>query len=373
MTTSAPDFAALRAEFPTTRHWIHLDAARKAPLPRCAEAAMQNFVRDVYAQGGVEAYSVARVEEARAAVARLVGVAPGTLAFVKNTSEGLNIAAQGLGLKPGDNVLLTDLDHENQIYAWRHLEARGVEIRWVPNREGRLPVEAFVERMDRRTRVVAVSYVTYNNGHRVNLPALAEACHARGVLVVVDGIQGLGILGTPLPALGVDILAAGAHKGLLGLNGTGILYCREDLIPAIQPPFAARSSMVPEQATQGELRLAPDAHRFEIGNFNYIGLWVIRRSAEFLAKIGLQHIEERVRTLTTALIGLADRRRLSVRTPRAWEERAGIVSIAIPDVEKTVARLRTQRIIVSAKDGALRVSPHVYNTEEELEKLIQAL
>ncbi len=372
-TANVPDFVALRNEFPVTRSWIYLDVANKGPLPNCAQEAIQDFLREINEFGVREAFSKTRVEEVRSSLAWFLGVAPQTIAFIKNTSEGLNIAAQAVDLKAGDNVVQADVDHPNQVYAWKHLEGRGVELRWVRSREGRLPTDTFIELMDERTRVVAVSYVAFRNGCRVDLPALSAACRERGILLVVDAIQGIGVLAAQLPTLGGDIVVCGGHKGLLGLPGTGFLYCREDLIPEMEPPFLARASVVPEAVSRLEVELAPDAHRFEIGNPNYLGLWVLGRSVEFLAEVGLEHIEERVRQLTTYLMELLEQRGKKVLTPYSWEERAGIVSVELPNSKKTVELLREKKIIASARDGALRFSPHFYNTEEELERSVNLL
>ena len=369
----APDFTALRNEFPVTQHWTYLDLANKAPLPQCAQDAIPDFLREMNELGVRGAFSKLRVEEIRSSLASFLGVAPQTIAFIKNTSEGLNIAVQALDLKAGDNVVQTEMDHPNQVYAWKRLEERGVELRWVRNRDGRFPPEAFIELMDERTRVVAVSYVIFGTGCRIDLPALSAACRERGIVLMTDAIQGIGILSASLPTLGADIVVCGGHKGLLGLPGTGFLYCREDLILEMKPPFYARASMVREVLDRMEVGLAPDAHRFEIGNPNYLGLWVLGRSVEFLAGVGLEHIEERVRQLTTYLMELLESRGEKILTPRAWEERAAIVSIESPDPRKAAERLRENRIIASARDSALRFAPHFYNTEEELERVVSLL
>ena len=369
----APDFAALRDEFPVTRNWTYLDLANKAPLPQCAQDAIPDFLREMNEHGGREAFSKLRVEEIRASLASLLGVAPGTLAVIKNTSEGMNIAVQALDIKAGDNVIQTEMDHPNQVYAWKRLEERGVELRWVRNRDGRFPPEAFIEQMDGRTRAVAVSYVIFGTGFRVDLPAMGAACRERGIILMTDAIQGVGILSASLPALGADIVVCGGHKGLLGLPGTGFLYCREDLIPGMKPPFFARASMVREVLDRMEVGLAPDAHRFEIGNQNYLGLWVLGRSIELLAGVGLAQVEERVRGLTTYLMELLDRRGEKILTPRPWEERAAIVSIESSDPPKAAAQLREKKIIASARNNALRFAPHFYNTEEELERTVSLL
>jgi len=369
-----PDFEALRQEFPTTERWAHFDVARKAPLPRCVEGAMHEFMRDVYERAGETAFSMEQVEQARVAVARLVGVPAQTLAFIRNTSEGLNILAQGLGLEAGDKVLLSELEHENNVYPWRRLEGQGVEVCVVRARDGRLPVEAFVEEMDSRTRVVTVSWVAYANGCRMDLPSLGRSCRERGIWLIVDGIQGVGVLNSPLTDLGADAVVCGGHKALLGLAGAGFMYCRQELIPKVDPPYAAKFSFTHNDRWAKDLELSLDAHRFEYGNPNFLGIWVLRRSAELIMSIGLEHIEARVRALTTQLLTLAADRGLAISTPRPWQERAGIVGLQIPDPEKTARELRARNIIVSAKDGLLlRVAPHFYNTEAEVERLVEAL
>jgi cysteine desulfurase/selenocysteine lyase len=370
----APDFAALRNEFPALEHWSHFDIARKAPLPKCVDKAMQAYMEDIHRRAGETAFSEAEVEHARETVARLVGVPPATLAFLKNTSEGLNIVANGVALDPGARVLITESEHEACVFPWRRLEKRGIEVVVVRSRDGRLPVEAFVEKMDSRTRVVAVSWVTYGIGYRTNLPALGKICRERGIRLIVDGIQGVGVLATPLADLGADVVIAGGHKGLLSHIGAGLMYCREDFISEIDPPYAAKFSFVSNDKWQKPLVLAPDAHRFEYGNPNFLGIWVLRHSAEFILEIGLAHIEERVKELTTYLLDRAEEEGLPIATPRPWEERAGIVSFLVSEPIEIQRQLREHRFIVNVKDGRyLRTATHFYNTEEEIDRLVEHL
>ncbi len=335
---------------------------------------MRGFVDDVYETTGQTSFSMAIVDEARRAVGQLVGAPPECLSFIKNTSEGLNIAASGLGLGEGDEVLITDLEHSANVLPWRYLESRGVAVAMVRARDGRLPVEAFVEKMNERTRVVALSWVSYGNGYRVDLPALGRECRERNVLLVVDGIQGVGVLAMPLPELGADVLACGAHKGLLALAGTGFLYCRKEVIPRITPTHAARFSFAIDDKWHRPLRLADDARRFDYGNPNFLGLAVLKRSSEFLMEIGLTAIEARIRELTTRLIEAADAAGARLATPRPWSERAGIVSFDLPDAAATAERALQDRILVAVKDGrTLRTAVHFYNTEEEVDRLVEHL
>jgi len=366
-----PDFAALRREFPTLEHWSHFDLARKAPLPRRVETSMQEYMQDVWENAGELAFSEEEVERARETVARLIGCPPQTLAFIKNTSEGLNIAARGIGLQAGERVLITEFEHEALVFPWRRLEKQGIDVVVVRPRDGRLTTEAFVEHMDDRTRAVAVSWVAYGNGYRTDIPALSRICRERNIRLIVDGIQAVGVLNIPLAELGADFVLAGGHKALLSHIGAGLMYCREEVIPEVDPPYAAKFSFVSNDKWQEPLTLSPDAHRFEYGNPNFLGIWVLKRSAEFIMDIGLDNIESRVRELTTYLMDQAEAKGLTSATPRPWEERAGITSFEVPDPEGLRRKLLEKRFIVNMKDGRyLRFSPHFYNTEEEIDRLL---
>jgi len=372
------DWKKLRAEFPTLQHWTYLDTARKMIAPRCQEQAMQEYTRDVYENAGADAWSATNVAEARNALAELLGAAPGEIAFTKNTTEGLYIAANGVDLAPGDNIVLTDMEHVANVWVWKHWEAKGVEIRYVRNREGRLPLSAFLEQIDGRTRVVSTAYVTYGNGYRVDLPALGRVCRERGALLVVDGVQAAGILATPLRDLGADFIAAGGHKNLLGLTGSGIAWCREELVDKLTTPFvkapAEAGSAQGSAHALSQFDYMRIAHRFEGGNPNFLGIRVLRRGAAFLQSIGIAHIEQRVRALSDACIAALKKRGLSTATPEDWGERAQIVNVLVPDAEGLMVRLREQhRVVANVKDGALRLSMSFCNDEEDIERAVHAI
>jgi cysteine desulfurase/selenocysteine lyase len=378
VTTGTPDWAALRNEFPTAARWTYLDVARKTLPPRCQERAMQDYVRDVYENAGATAWAATNVAETRAALARLLGARPGEIAFTKNTTEGLNIAAHGLDLQPGDNIVLTNLEHVANVWVWKHWEARGVEIRIAAHRDWRLPLESFLEKMDARTRVVSTAWVTYGNGCRVNLPELGRACRERGIRLVVDGVQGAGILATPLSELGADIVAIGGHKGLLGLTGSGLVYCREALVDELKTPFvkqaAAPGSVTARAHVNSQFDYVRTAHRFEGGNPNFLGLHVLRRGAEFLQSVGLPRIESRVRDLTTTCLKLLKSAGLKTATPGDWEERAQIVNVIVPDATALMERLKEKhRVIANVKDDTLRLSMSFFNNEEDLDRAIHAI
>lgn len=369
---SPPDFARVRREFPTLEKWTYLDVARKTPLARCAEQAMKEFCADVYQHAGDDAWSPANVESTRAMLSLLLGCRPQELSFTKNTTEGLNIAASAFELKPGDNIVLTDMEHVNNVWVWRHWEANGVEIRFAQNRDGRLPIEAFQEKIDDRTRVVSCAWVTYGNGYRVNLPELGKLCRSHGARLVVDGVQGACILNTPLSALGADMIAIGGHKGMLGLTGSGVLYTRAELIPEVRTPFVRPASAI-NTAAKANFDYVHDAHRFEGGNPNFLGLKVFRHSAQFLQSIGLANIEARVKHLTGTFLDMVKKRGIATQTSSNWDERCQIVNLKVADAKGLQAALRQRNIMVNTKDSMLRVSMSFFNNEDDLERLIAAL
>ncbi len=374
----SPDWSALRGEFPTAALWTYVDVARKTIPPRCQERAMQEYVRDVYENAGASAWAATNVAETRAVLARLLGAKPAEIAFTKNTTEGLNIAAHGFDLRPGDNIVLTDVEHVANIWVWKHWETKGVEIRYARNRDGRLPLDAFLEKMDDRTRVVSTAWVTYGNGCRVNLPALGKVCRERGIRLVVDGVQGAGMLAMPPSELGADVIAIGGHKGLLGLTGSGLVYCREDLVDKLLTPFikqaAAPGSATARAHVVSQFDYVRTAHRFEGGNPNFLGIHVLRRGAEFLQSVGLAHIEWRVRELTTTCLKLLQSAGLKTTTPQAWEERAQIVNVIVPDATALMVRLREHhRVVANVKDDALRLSMSFFNNEEDLDRAVHAI
>ncbi|HET7595906.1 MAG TPA: aminotransferase class V-fold PLP-dependent enzyme [Burkholderiales bacterium] len=372
---TAPDWRALRSEFPTLEHWTYLDVARKTIPPRAQERALREYWRDVVENAGADAWSAGNVAQTRERLAHLLGARPGEIAFTENTTEGLNIAAHGFSLQPGDNVLLTDMEHVANVWVWKHWEARGVELRYARNRGGRLPLEAFLEQWDARTRVVSTAYVTYGNGYRVNLPELAKICRERGTRLVVDGVQAAGILAAPLHALGADIVAIGGHKGLFGLTGSGVVYCREALVNELAADFVKPVAAMPARApVVSQFDYVQTAHRFEGGNPNFLAIRVLRHGAEFLQSIGVAHIEQRVRELTTTCLSLLKKAGLKTTTPDEWAERAQIVNVLVPDAAALMEHLRERdRVVTNVKDGALRLSMSFFNDEEDLDRAVHAI
>ena len=384
MTTSAtnatvhqtePDWAALRREFPTLENFVYLDISRKAILPRRVEEYMGEWMRDIYEDAGTRAFSMDCIEETRRAVGDVFGAPHANLSLIKNTSEGINIVAQGFPWRDGDNVVISEIEHANNTFPWRHLKERGVEVRWAPaDADGRVTVDQYQDLVDDRTRIIGVAWVAYGNGYRADIPGIADFCRDRGIKLVVDGIQAVGVLDTPIAELGADVFVSGGHKAQFSLAGAGFMYATDEMIEMLKPPYAAKYSFTSNDRMQSSPELAHDGHRFEYGNPNYLGSWVQKRAAEYIGEIGLANIEDRVRSLSTELIEEAERRQIKVRTPQPWAERAGIVSFDIGcHAGDKQAQLSARKIVVSEKDGHLRTAVHFYNSEDDLTRFLDAL
>jgi len=372
---TGPDWDALRAEFPATERYAYLDIGRKALLPQVVRTSTESWLDDVQLNIGKSAFDMDGQEETRRAVSDLFGAHEANIALVKNTSEGINIVAAGFPWAEGDNVVISRLEHENNTFPWRYLARRGIEIRWAEeDAHGRVTVDSYASAIDERTRIIAAAYVAYGNGYRSDLPLVAQFCREKNIRLIVDAIQGIGVLAAPISSLGADVLCAGGHKAQFSLTGAGFMYITDEMIAQLDPPYAAKFSFTSIDRAVPELELAPDAHRYEYGNPNFLGLWVQKRSAEFLSSIGLENIEARVRDLTTYLIDELESRQIKVLTPKPWEERAGLVAISVDSAAGEIEdALRERGIIVAAKDGNIRAGIHFYNNRDDIDRFVSEL
>jgi cysteine desulfurase / selenocysteine lyase len=334
-------------------------------------------------------------ERARRAVASLIGATPAEIALVGSTSHGLGLVAAALPLQPGDNVLVSDLEFFPPVLSWRSRVLRGeVEVRAVPSREGRVEAEDFLARMDSRTRAVVFSSVQEINGFRLDAAALAAEAHAKGALVVVDGVQEAGCLGVDVRSLGVDVYCAGGHKWLCNPCGLGFLYLRADLAASLEPPacgyFAAREPAggwdaylsAPSRSPFDALEFGTEAARFEPGGYgNYPGAAALAVAGERLLQLGMDEVERRVLALSDRVRGGAEALGLEVRSAGELVHRSGITSIGLkggPEQEKrAVGWLRDRNVFVSVRytsgAGGIRVSPHHYTEEAEVDALLEGL
>ncbi len=371
------DWNAIRTGFPVTRRWAFLDHAAVAPLSERARLALVDWAGDMTENGVVnEGRWLKRIEEVRRLFARLLNADAAEIAFVKNTSEGIGFVAEGLDWRPGDNVVLAAEEYPANIYPWMNLRDRGVEVRFVPSRGPRIELDDVRARLDARTRLVSLSFVEFASGFRNDLDALGAMCRERGVLFCVDAIQGLGVLPLDVRRTPIDFLAADGHKWLLGPEGAGVFFVRRELIERLRPVSVGWHSVVGAwDFSKIDFTLKPDAGRWENGTLNLGGIVSLGASLELLLEIGIDAVSARVLELTDYLCERGQSAGLEVFSSRRAEDRSGIVSLTVPGVEprEAVRRCRAEGIAINARGGRVRVSPHFYNSTEEIDRSIAFL
>ncbi|MGH7170333.1 MAG: aminotransferase class V-fold PLP-dependent enzyme [Gemmataceae bacterium] len=370
------DWTALRRECLVTTRWAYFDHAAVAPLTERARQTLVEWAGDLAENGEVhDSTRVRRIEDVRRLAAQLLHADPLDIAFVKNTSEGIGIVAEGLRWQAGDNVVTAEDEYPANLYPWMNLAERGVALRRVPSRGGRILLDDLRAANDGRTRLVSLSFVEYASGFRNDLFAVGQLCRDNDVLFLVDAIQGLGVLPLDVQNTPIDFLAADGHKWLLGPEGAGLFWIRRELLDRLHPVGIGWNSVIDSRDfNHVELRLKPHAGRWESGSLNVGGILALGASLELLLAVGIDAIAERVLNLTNYLCEHVQRAGVEVYGSREAAEASGIVSLVLPgDVRAFVRRCRDAGIIVNQRAGRLRVSPHAYNTVEELDRLIERM
>jgi selenocysteine lyase/cysteine desulfurase len=371
----------LRAsEFPWTADTVYLNNASIGPIPERTRRILDAFNakrtaphllpdRDLFA--GLQA--------ARDAAARVINADTGEIALATNTSYGLNLAARALPLTQGDKIILSDREFPANVYPWLMLRKQGVEVTLAPCTSEGWPDEDYLlsALRDPRVKVLAVSFVQFSNGFRADLKKLSAAARANGTYLVVDGIQGVGNSVLDVRETPVDILACGGQKWLLSPWGSGFVYVRKELIPTLEP---AMTGWMAFEGTDDFSRLTEynptfraDARRFEMITLPYQDFYGFSQSVELLLEIGLPEIAEVTRSLHEPILKWADARGMRVVSPRDERHRSAILCIAPDQAVEAYHAIKRARIVCSLREGAIRLSPHCYNTVEEMEKVLEVL
>jgi selenocysteine lyase/cysteine desulfurase len=306
-------------------------------------------------------------QDLRRTLSQLIHASPEEIAFVQNTAEGINVAAHAIPFEAGDNVIFCDMEYPANVYPWMNLGRRGVEVRIVPNREGGLALDDLEEAVDERTKAVAVSSVEFLTGFRNDIKGIGKLCRARGIYFVVDGIQSLGVVPLDVRECQIDMLSCGGPKWLMGPCGLGFFFCRRELIEEVIPAYAGATSVVDFLNFRDyDLTFLPDARRFEIGTPNLVGMVGLLASVSLLMEVGIEEIQRWTLHLTDVLIEDLQRRGYPIASCLWPEHRSAIISFPTPDVKADYEKLIANKAIVSLRENYIRVSPHCYNTEEEV-------
>jgi selenocysteine lyase/cysteine desulfurase len=371
----------LDAEMPIRRQMTFLNHAGVAPISARAAETLRRYADHAAQRAYIGAGWHAHLKKIKQDAASLINARGGhEIAFISNTSTGLAQVAEGLPWQSGDNVVITNVEYPANRYPWENLKRRGVQVIEVPQREdGRIEVEDVCHAVTDRTRVVAISHVQYASGHRIDLKPIARTVHRAGGYLCVDAIQSVGTMPVDVQEVGVDFLAADGHKWMLGPEGAGFFYCREDLCEKLHPAVVGWMNMVDAtDFANYRFQVQPDARRFEPGSYNVPGLLAMGASIELLLEMGLERIWQHIEANTARLVEGLTAKGYRIFSPREEEdERSAIVIFEPPETapapEKIIQQLAQQQIHIVTRAGRLRASPHFYNTADQMKQLVDAL
>ncbi len=397
-----PQLAArLRAAMPVTKRWAYFDHAAVAPLSGPAQTAIATWAEQAARDGDTVWPSWARrIEEIRHVAAASIGADEEEIAFVKNTTEGISLVAEGFPWQRGDNVVTLTNEFPSNQYPWLNLASRGVETRRVAvdaaannsaaksddaNRKddgvsGRVDLERLAAACDERTRMISVSWVGYASGFRLDLDAVARLAKDLGVRLFVDAIQGLGVFPLDVSQTPIDYLAADGHKWLLGPEGAGLLYVRRRRLDELRPIGVGWHSVIHSGDFNNiDLVLKPAAQRYEGGSPNMPGGLALGASLDLLASLESEYGRgATARRIVAVAESACERLRAigaTIHSDRTADRASGIVSFSLPggDADGMRKRALAGGVALSCRSGRLRISPHAYNDDGDVDRLVDVL
>lgn len=369
--------------FPVTRHAVYLNHAANGPLSYPVARTLHAFVDDLSEFGNLHfSRWDAHERGVHSRLASFLGVRPDQVALTASTGDGLMTVANGLVWQTGDEIITAEGEFPSNVYPWLNLAEQGVTLRMVPLRENRVVVEDVLALMNERTRLVSLGLVAFSSGFRNDIAAIARHCHARGILCGIDAMQALGVLNVNVPALGVDFLAGAAHKWLLGPQTCGLLYVADDLLARLHHARRGWQSVaVPFDFFNYQQPLKDGAARLEHSSSNRLPIVGLDAALSLFEHLGggIQAVEQRVLGLSAQVIAGLERLNYPVVTPQGAGERSGIVCFKShprrPDLgpQQIVSALITRDISAAARGDVVRISPHFYNTPQEIDTLLNVL
>ena len=362
----------LREHFPIFETKTYLNSCSKGALSLEVKRAYEEYLQDWETLGSPWELWVGKLEEARAAFAKLINAKPDEIAVTTSVSAAVSALASAFDFGGERNrVVVSDFEFPTVAQIWHAQAARGAKVVHVPEEDGVIPLEHFTSRIDERTALVSSAHVCYRNGARQDAKAVTELAHERGALSLLDAYQSLGTMPIDVKALGVDVLVGGALKYLLGSSGLAFMYVREDLIERLEPSttgwFAQADVMALDIYAHDP---SGSARRFESGTPPNPNLYAGLAGLELVQSVGTEAIAAHLRELTDALKKGARERGFCVATP---DEHGAMVAIKVRNAEAQVKKLAEKGVVVSSRDGNVRVSPHFYNTLEDVARLLEGL
>ncbi len=364
-------------EFPILNEYTFLNHAAIAPLPKRSAEAGSHFLNEACfeANNKIEQWFLMK-EKVKKRLASLLGCHSDEIAFIKNTSEGLHLVANSLDWQQGDNVILFSHEFPANVYPWTNLKKLGVDVRFVPEKNGQFFLDDVKDLMDEKTRLLAVSFVEYTTGFKNDLHALGQLCQEYNVLFVVDAVQGLGAVPINVKDCQIDFLSSGGLKWLMSQSGIGCFYANLSSIEKLVNYNYGYASVIDRNDYDRYYQPpSQNAERFEEGLFNLAGMYILGASLSLILETGINEIYNKISVLTDYLIDQLKNKGYHLLTPIEKKHRSGIISFNSNkhNSKDLFKLLHDNKIVVSELRNCIRVSPHFYNTKDHIDKLIELL
>lgn len=357
---------------------VYMNAASTGPSPRRSVEAQEDFVRRRATPHRVDFDDqFGTLARCRTLLAELIGADAGEIALATNTGAGINLAAWGLPLGAGDEVVVSDGEFPANMYPWLAAAAsRGYGVHVIPLRDGLPDEEAMLAALERpNVRALAVSWVGFSSGVRADIHRLGAACRAHDAWFIVDGIQGLGALTLDVRTTPIDVFACGGQKWLLSPWGSGFTYVRASVLESVTPQpvswMAVRDSDDFSRLTNYDLTWRGDARRFEQVTLPYQDFAGMAASLGLLHELGVETVSAHIHASAHRLLDGAMARDIPLVTPHGLH--GGIAAVRPRDARATSARLDAAGVVHSVREGTIRLAPHCYTTADDIERTLAAL
>jgi len=365
----------LRNEFPELEEVVYLNNAAISLMPvRSREALIASLKDREYTGEKRTEIRNEREKNTRKKIGEIINASYKDICLVSNTSEGLNIIAQGLDLKEDENVVIVKHGFPGNSVPWLNLTKKGVRVKIVDSEYGDDATEKIMAAVDGATRVLSISFVEWIDGFKYDLEKLGNFCHEKGIIFVVDSIQGVGAMKLDVRSARISFLSNGGFKWLMSPNGTGFIYVNKNILPEIDMKYLGYLSLVKGPMDfDYDLTLKDSAKKFRLGSINDTGIAAMERSLDLILELGIEKIQKHILDLTQYASEGIRTKGYDILSDFPDKNRSGILSFGSKDTAELYQRLIEKNIIVSFRKKWIRISPHLYNTQEDIDRMLVCL
>lgn len=371
------NISEIRSYFPyVDNKIIYFNHASTAPMSKLVIERINEILLE-RSESKMDDYQsfLSMADETKHLLANYLNTEKDRIAFTDNTSNGFNILAQGLKWEKGDKIILNDIEFPSNVFPFMNLMKKGVELKFIKSHDGIISAEDIINSADNNTKLISVSFVQFLSGYKIDLQKLGDFCKEKNIILSVDAIQGLGALQLDTKKCNIDYISCGTQKWMLGLQGMAFIYVSSSLQQKIEPAFIGWLSV--ENAwdlLKFDLSLKKSAAVFQTGTVNALGIYVLNTVLKKLEEFGFMRIENRVIDNTLFLREKLRKNGLHLY-PHQLEEKyfSGIVTFKHSDAQGLFNWLSERKIVTSLREGMIRLSPHFYNDEIDVEKVVDAI